>query len=168
MLTKPYRPKINFPSSLTEKIANIIGCMAILFSLIFIAWNWSSLPAQVPMHFNGIGEIDRWGSKYEMLLLPVINIALFIGLQIVENKPHLHNYPDRINEANVEQFYKISKKIINYTKNVCAILFAYITYEIVIMAQQERLLLNSTAFIVLIASLFIIIFAGIIKMARVQ
>lgn len=30
------------------------------------------LPDQIPMHYNAQGEIDRIGSKYEMLLLPVL------------------------------------------------------------------------------------------------
>lgn len=30
------------------------------------------LPDQIPMHYNARGEIDRIGSKYEMLLLPVL------------------------------------------------------------------------------------------------
>ncbi|MEC1178196.1 DUF1648 domain-containing protein [Metasolibacillus meyeri] len=168
MLTKPYRPKINFPKSMTEKIADIIGIAAILFSILFIAMNWASLPAQVPMHFNGAGEIDRWGSKYEMLILPAIGIALFIILQIVEKKPHLHNYPERINESNVEQFYKASKKIINYTKNICSIIFAYIAYEIVTIAQEEKLLLGSATLIVLLALLFLIIIVGVVKMMKIK
>lgn len=32
------------------------------------------LPDRVPMHFNTAGEIDRWGGKYESLLLAVIPV----------------------------------------------------------------------------------------------
>ncbi len=32
------------------------------------------LPDRVPMHFNAAGEIDRWGSKYESLLLVMIPV----------------------------------------------------------------------------------------------
>ncbi|KYG91764.1 hypothetical protein A0U40_02140 [[Bacillus] sp. KCTC 13219] len=168
MLKEPYRPKINLPKSTTEKIADIIGIAALLFAIIFIALNWTTLPAQVPMHFNGVGEIDRWGSKYEMLILPIIGIALFFMLQILEKKPHLHNYPARLNESNVEQFYKASKKVLNYTKNICCLIFAYIAYEIVIIAQQKKLLLGSSTLIVLLVLLFSIIIFGIVKMMKIK
>ena len=29
------------------------------------------LPDQIPVHYNATGEIDRWGSKYEELVLGV-------------------------------------------------------------------------------------------------
>ena len=33
-------------------------------------------PAQVPMHYNFAGEVDRIGSKYEDLLFPGITLVL--------------------------------------------------------------------------------------------
>lgn len=38
-------------------------------------------PDRIPAHYNIRGEVDRWGSKYEMLILPVIN--LFFGVFMV-------------------------------------------------------------------------------------
>lgn len=34
------------------------------------------LAEKVPMHYNLSGAVDRWGSKYETLLLPVVILAL--------------------------------------------------------------------------------------------
>ena len=33
------------------------------------------MPDQVPMHYDAVGNIDRWGSKYENLIFPVIIMA---------------------------------------------------------------------------------------------
>lgn len=38
----------------------------------------SMAPDQIPAHYNIRGEVDRWGSKYEFLIMPVIN--LFFGV----------------------------------------------------------------------------------------
>lgn len=35
-------------------------------------------PERIPAHYNIRGEVDRWGSKYEFLILPFLNI--FFGL----------------------------------------------------------------------------------------
>ena len=49
------------------KVVNLILIMIVLAStLIAIAF----LPDIVPMHFDIHGEADRWGSKYELLILP--------------------------------------------------------------------------------------------------
>ena len=34
------------------------------------------LPAEIPVHYNAAGEVNRWGSKYEMLLLPLITLLM--------------------------------------------------------------------------------------------
>ncbi len=39
------------------------------------------LPDKVPMHYNLRNEIDRWGSKYESLILPVLIIGMGLFLK---------------------------------------------------------------------------------------
>ena len=34
------------------------------------------LPDLIPAHYNIKNEIDRWGSKYEILIIPIIIILL--------------------------------------------------------------------------------------------
>ena len=41
------------------------------------------MPDVVPMHYNAAGEIDRWGSKYENLLLPLIVLLLALLVTIL-------------------------------------------------------------------------------------
>lgn len=50
-----------------------------IFSFISLAGTAISLqlmPDQVPMHYDAVGNIDRWGSKYENLIFPVIILAM--------------------------------------------------------------------------------------------
>ena len=35
-------------------------------------------PDQIPAHYNIRGEIDRWGSKYEYIVFPIINFVFGI------------------------------------------------------------------------------------------
>ena len=42
---------------------------------------WRQLPDAVPMHWNLRGQIDRWGPKWTLLLLPAINAACWLLLQ---------------------------------------------------------------------------------------
>ena len=34
------------------------------------------LPAEIPVHYNAAGEVNRWGSKYEMLFLSLITLLM--------------------------------------------------------------------------------------------
>jgi uncharacterized membrane protein len=44
----------------------------ILIPILYLAITWSSLPERVVMHYNLDGEPDRWGSKTELVLVPVL------------------------------------------------------------------------------------------------
>jgi len=37
------------------------------------------LPAEIPAHFDFVGNITRWGSKYELLILPVLLLLVSFG-----------------------------------------------------------------------------------------
>lgn len=78
MIEKDYRPKLDIPKTASEKLWDIIGYTAFLGSLVFLGFVWGELPDEVPAHYNASGEVDRWGSKYELFILP--GIGLFILL----------------------------------------------------------------------------------------
>lgn len=54
-----------------------------LVPLVITAVMLGILPDKVPMHYNAEGEIDRWGSKYENLIFPLIIIALTLFWQLL-------------------------------------------------------------------------------------
>ena len=41
------------------------------------------LPETVPMHYDALGRIDRWGSRYENLLFPALMLVMAGGLSSV-------------------------------------------------------------------------------------
>ncbi|MFJ5792259.1 DUF1648 domain-containing protein [Lysinibacillus sp. NPDC093197] len=129
-----YRPVLKLPKTKYEKFLDIVGGGIFIVSIIFIISQWNTLPEEIPAHFNGAGEVDRWGSKIELFILPGIGIFLWIFLGLLEKVPYMHNYPARLNESNVEAFYLNSRKILNEIKNLCLILFAVISFEIVLVA----------------------------------
>lgn len=46
-----------------------------IISIILTAVTLQFMPDLVPMHYNAAGEIDRWGSKYENFIFPILIIA---------------------------------------------------------------------------------------------
>jgi len=132
-----YRPVLKLPKTTYEKIWDYIGGGLFVLSILYIFVMWGKLPEEIPAHFNGAGEVDRWGSKIELFILPLIGIFLWILLGLLEKAPHMHNYPARLNESNVEAFYLNSRKGLNETKNLCLILFAAISFQMIRIALGE-------------------------------
>lgn len=134
MIDSNRRPKLNIPRTKSEWVWDIIGYTFFICSLIFFIASWNELPDQVPAHYNAMGEVDRWGSKWELFILPGIGLFVIIPMHFLEKKPWLHNYPKRFNENNAKEFYILSRKLLNQLKNICLIIFSVLLLELVILA----------------------------------
>ncbi|WP_059173954.1 DUF1648 domain-containing protein [Bacillus sp. FJAT-27445] len=128
------RPKIKILKMKSEWIWDIIGYSFYLGSLIYLIINWNGLPDKVPAHYNALGEVDRWGSKMELFILPIVGAFIVILMQFLEKYPESHNYPKRFSKENAKEFYLISRKLINKLKNICLILFALLLIESISIA----------------------------------
>ena len=56
----------------TIKLFYILMFLPLVISIVALTF----LPDLIPAHYNIKNEIDRWGSKYEILIIPIIIILL--------------------------------------------------------------------------------------------
>lgn len=55
--------------------------LVLLLPFVLTIYHWADIPDQIAMHWNGAGEVDRWGEKgWEAFLLPVINVGVYLLL----------------------------------------------------------------------------------------
>ena len=65
---------------------------------IIVIISLSFLPNQVPMHYNFAGELTRFGSKYESLIMPIFSIIIYLYFKYqIKNK-----YQDKNPNAKIE------------------------------------------------------------------
>lgn len=122
------RPKLKLKMTLFEKVLNGITIILFLGSLLYLFINWAALPAEVPAHYNAIGEVDRWGSKWEMIIIPIIGVAMWTGITILEKYPHVYNYIN-LTKDNVEVQYLNARLMLNVIKNSITAVFSYIIWK---------------------------------------
>lgn len=53
----------------------------VVFGFVIAGLFFSMAPDQIPAHYDIHGQVDRWGSKYEFILLPTFNL-LFGGIMV--------------------------------------------------------------------------------------
>ena len=67
-----------------KKIAPRLTWLIMLVPAVWLLISWKKIPATVPLHFNLEGEVDRYGSKNELVLLvgilTVVNILVYLLL----------------------------------------------------------------------------------------
>ena len=57
-----------------------LSVLAVAALLADVAWYYPQLPQQVPLHFNGAGQPDNWGTKHELLGVTLGGIAILVTL----------------------------------------------------------------------------------------
>lgn len=66
----------------------------VLLPFIYLAYVWNELPSKVPMHWNIKGEIDRYGDKSELIiipfLLPLLVYLIFLVVPKIDPKNKLN------------------------------------------------------------------------------
>ncbi|WP_411842303.1 DUF1648 domain-containing protein [Salinicoccus sp. HZC-1] len=132
--------KIDLPKTAAEILANVAGYSVFVITIAFMIFGWDKLPEEIPAHFNAAGEVDRYGSAIELLILPVIGLLVGAGMEVLERFPEIHNYPARLDDSNREAFYLNSRLILNLSKNMIFIIFSIIILEMMSVAINKTAL----------------------------
>lgn len=114
------------------KFQIVIELMAILLLLsifIYLILAWGSLPDQIPGHYNGAGIVDRWGSKNEIWILPIMGLILYILITVISRFPAIWNVPVKITDENREYVYSNLKSMLIIVKLDMVIIFSYLVYS---------------------------------------
>ena len=116
------RPKLKLQTPLIGRLFDGIALLVLAVSAINIFMHWSSLPAQVPSHYNALGEPDAWSSRGFVFVPLLIGSILWVGLHVLEKFPHIHNYSG-LTKINAEPLYKNSMLMLNFIKNEFMLIF---------------------------------------------
>lgn len=162
------RPRIELEPSLGERVFLMLTLVIYLIWIGWLIFQWPSLPAKVPAHFGVDGEITRWGSKWEMLTLPVVAGLMTALMLWLRNKPEWHNYPVNITEENAPFYYRMSRNLLTFISFVIVAGFAWLSWDVVHIAKGESPFLEDWFMPIFITAMFAPVFYFFYKMFRYQ
>jgi hypothetical protein len=122
------RPNLNLKITPLEIFLNVITLATFVGTIAYLISSWTIIPSEVPAHYNAAGEVDRWGSKGEIIILPLIALLMWIGLTVLEKFPHVYNYMN-LTVDNARAQYLNGRLLVNVLKNECVLLFSYLTWR---------------------------------------
>jgi uncharacterized membrane protein len=136
MTTK--RPKVVIPLESTDKFIELLSLILILLMWTHTIVQYPDLPETIASHFNANGQADAFSHKSFLWFLPIIASVTYLGLFFLNKFPHLHNYMVNITEKNARQQYKFSTRILRIVNFLCALMFGYINYQIIVGAIHGK------------------------------
>ena len=91
-----------------------MGSLAVLLALVptvVLSVMWNSIPQLIPAHWSA-DSIDRWGQKWELLILPVICLAIGLLLSFFSVRRNAEDSNDKNGELDCDTVrYNIQQKI---------------------------------------------------------
>ena len=109
-----------------DKILKRIAWLFIIAPAIYLAIVWTRLPETIAMHFNLQGDIDRYGSKNELITLILIIIAVNAVIYLL--LPQVYRIdPKRYAAENKGRLFRIAFAVAVFTSAVlCLIIYSSI------------------------------------------
>jgi uncharacterized membrane protein len=131
------QPKIVPPRTSLQQLLNTLSLVTLIGFVIFFLLKWPGLPDPIPRHYNAAGEPDAYGSKYTLMILPLLSIAIYFTFNYFNQKPYIFNYPVKITEENAERQYTLAMNMMSSISTGVILTFFYISWRTVSIAYQE-------------------------------
>lgn len=129
--TKEERPRMVPARRAADVILDRCGLILLLLLWCYSLLSFSSLPSQIPVHYNVDGTVDRMGGKATVFLLPGIISAVYLLLSYLITRPRLLNYGVVINEYNAERQYRLAIRLLRIIRLVIVAACFFINYKII-------------------------------------
>ncbi len=152
------RPKYIPDTSSTDNIGNALGWFLFLVGWILAGTFFFYLPEIIPTHFGINGQVDDYGNRLTIFLLPAIGSLVFLLLKFLVNRPETFNFPVKITQENAQYQYRLAISFIRWLNVSILLLFNGITILIYYSAVNN----SAKGSIFWIVSTLIVLFFPII------
>ncbi len=116
----------------------------VLLPFIYLAYVWNDLPDKVPLHWNISGEIDKYGNKAELILipmlLPLLTYLIFLIVPKIDPKSKLDKMGNK---------FQTLKFLLTMFMSVLALFIIYLA--------KNRSFDNSNYIVLLVGLLYLIL-----------
>ena len=111
------------PTTLWQRILGILAPVVLLGSIVFVLIRFPSLPEQIPTHYNFAGEIDGYGGRFSLLLMPLIGLVMDASLVLVGRFPKSWNTGVRVTLYNRVRVYRLVRDLLAELRFTTALFF---------------------------------------------
>ena len=124
------RPHLQLELSRSDQAFEIIGWISLILMWVYTLMNYSTLPDTIPIHFNGEGHPDNFGTRATIFIFTGIGTLIFVGLTILNKYPQKFNYLDKITPENAQRQYTNATKMVRFLKLAISLILLLTVYEI--------------------------------------
>lgn len=116
-------------------ILDSLSLIILISMTLFLILTWSNIPERIPTHYDFSGNIDKWGFKSQIIILPTVGWIMYIFTTIIEKFPQTWNTGVKVTEENKERVYTTSLHLLITIKFMIVCIFAFITVQTALVVK---------------------------------
>ena len=111
------------PATRYQRVAGIVAPALLIGTIIYLLLRLPALPARIPTHFNAAGEIDGYGGRGTLFLMPVIGLIGVLVIGLVARFPKSWNTGVRLTAINRVRVYRLMRDLMADLRLAIALMF---------------------------------------------
>lgn len=148
------RPKITIERTRSDDLIDLLSVFLMTGLWVITFYSFFDLPDIIPMKFDSSGEVTSTGSKFFIIILPIISTITYIKLRVLNNYPHTFNYAVKITEENALAQYTAAAKMLRSVNLAVLWVMFLIVIQIIISAKGSQILPQWLLVTIILASVF--------------
>jgi len=128
-------PQPLLPQTLPEWLLALGAAAALLCQFLIVLAAWPEIPDQVPQHFDAAGQADAWGAKATLLVLPAVNLVVFLIMTVVSRFPHISSLPVEVTALNARRVYRLVRFQTIWLKAIVSLVLVYMSWRTIEQAR---------------------------------
>ncbi len=137
-----------------DLIAETIGAIGAVIPALIVAWHWNSLPESIAIHFDGGGQVDGWGSRKELLVLPIVTGLLYFMFVVLARFPSSFNLPWTITPENAGKQYRLGRTFVLFMMLWMEAMMIWLCWTVVQVSMQRQEHMNAPVMYLFLLGLF--------------
>ena len=134
-----YRPRLIPEKTRIDYLIDALSIILLTGLWVYCFMAYSGMPETVPTHFDLKGNVDGFGSRLSVFLMPAIATILFVGMYVLNRYPHIFNYPVKLTPENAASQYQLATRFIRWMNLGLVILLGAISFMITLGSQGGKL-----------------------------
>jgi hypothetical protein len=128
MRSRGEQPVLEPPPFPGEQELEAVAWGGLALAWLLVGLYWSSLPEQIPTHFDLWGRPNHWGSKVFIFLFPGLGLFHYVLFTLIQRHPHRFNYPWPITPENAVRQYRLGRALLGWLKVELIALFTLLEW----------------------------------------
>ncbi len=115
-----------------QRVAGILAPAIYAGVFLLIALRWRLMPERIPTHYDFAGNVNGWGSRWTLVILPAIGLLTDIVIAVSMRFPRSWNAGVRITVVNKARVYRVLRDFMADMRLAMALVFAFISVWIIL------------------------------------